>query len=370
MTPHAGSDRGFYFIPEIGDEVVVAFTDGDPERPVILGSLWNGVDKAPTEEFWGGEYAKNDVKRIVTKSGHRIQIVDKEGKESISIATPNHLRISLIEKTDETNRSMITLHSDNGDIFLSAPSGRIHFHSKYFSREVGDGGKVEKARSLPMFDRAAAQQHSVLPKPPGSPPAVAAPIERSSFDVFRSAEPVVLRMCTVKEMKSKLLSCDAGTGQWTKATKAIGKEPVIQVAPVKDFEAATDPLTGTITVAPTPDCCGATSSLFFELDNVRNIPEFIKVDGKAAKGELGREEYVKLNEKIEYEGVIRLRDTFPKCKESWGCGPRATSGYESVSDDFDAYYEQVVERHKNHYRNHWDKFYKAAYEAEQKKASR
>jgi uncharacterized protein involved in type VI secretion and phage assembly len=137
MTPHAGADRGFYFLPEVGDEVVVAFGDGDPERPCVIGSIWNGVDAAPTEEFWGGEYEKDDVKRIVTKSGHRIQIVDKEGKESIAIATPKYLKITLIEKTDETGRSAIHLCSENGDILLSAPNGRIHFRSKYFSREVG-----------------------------------------------------------------------------------------------------------------------------------------------------------------------------------------------------------------------------------------
>jgi type VI secretion system secreted protein VgrG len=137
MTPHAGADRGFFFMPEVGDEVVVAFGDGDPERPCVIGSIWNGVDSAPTEEFWGGEYKDDDVKRIVTKSGHRIQIVDKPGKESIAIATPNFLKITLIEKTDETGRSAITVCSENGDILLSAPNGRIHFRSKYFSREVG-----------------------------------------------------------------------------------------------------------------------------------------------------------------------------------------------------------------------------------------
>lgn len=140
MTPHAGADRGFMFMPEVGDEVVVLFEDGDPERPVILGCVWNGVDNAPRQEFWGGELDENDVKRIVTKSGHRLQFVDKQGKESIALATPSYLKLSMIEKTDETGRSMITLHSENGDIFLSAPNGRIHLTSKYLSREVGELG--------------------------------------------------------------------------------------------------------------------------------------------------------------------------------------------------------------------------------------
>jgi type VI secretion system secreted protein VgrG len=136
-TPHAGSDRGFMFMPEVGDEVVVGFENGDIERPVVLGCVWNGVDLAPRQEFWGGELEQNDVKRIVTKSGHRLQFVDKSGKEAIALATPNHLKLSMIEKTDETGRSMITLHSENGDIFLSAPNGRIHLLAKYVSKEVG-----------------------------------------------------------------------------------------------------------------------------------------------------------------------------------------------------------------------------------------
>ena len=137
MTPHSGAGRGQMFMPEIGDEVIVAFEDGDPERPIVIGCLWNGVDQPPREDFWGGDVEANDVKRIVTKSGHRLQMVDKAGKESIVLATPKYLKVSLIESTDETGRSMLTLHSENGDIFLSAPNGRVHVHSRYFSRDVG-----------------------------------------------------------------------------------------------------------------------------------------------------------------------------------------------------------------------------------------
>jgi type VI secretion system secreted protein VgrG len=138
LTPYAGADRGLFFRPEVGDEVLVAFEEGDPERPVILGSAWNMSDSIPNEDFWGGETHNNDVKRIVTKSGHRISFIDKQGEEAIGIATPTHAKLVLHEKAAETGRPAIVMNVDNGDLIFNAPNGRIHFHAKYWSREVGE----------------------------------------------------------------------------------------------------------------------------------------------------------------------------------------------------------------------------------------
>lgn len=150
--PSAGGGRGIMFMPEIGDEVLVAFEHGDPERPYIIGALWNAVDSAPRQGFWDSEgmqaaggngtqvaadMARNDIKRIVTKSGNRIQLVDVGGKESIVISTPGGQTIQLIDSCPETGgRKMLCLNSP-GDIFLNAPDGRVHIRSKYFSRETG-----------------------------------------------------------------------------------------------------------------------------------------------------------------------------------------------------------------------------------------
>lgn len=139
VTPHGGKDRGMMFMPEIGDEVLVMFEHGDPERPYVAGSLWNGSDHAPRNGFWGDDVADNDVKRIVTKSGHRIQMSDNPGREAITIATPRLLRLGLYEKAAETGRSMIVAHSE-GDIFVSAPNGRIHARGRFVSRETGTSG--------------------------------------------------------------------------------------------------------------------------------------------------------------------------------------------------------------------------------------
>jgi type VI secretion system secreted protein VgrG len=135
-SPHAGPDCGFMFMPEVGDEVAVAFEDGDPERPVILGSLWNGVQQAPRFDFYGNDIAPNNVKRILTKAGNRLQIVDEPGNETIVLATPNHSSITLSETLQGTKRTNIAIESD-GDITLSAPNGRVHIIAKIYTREVG-----------------------------------------------------------------------------------------------------------------------------------------------------------------------------------------------------------------------------------------
>lgn len=136
-SPHAGPDRGFMFLPEVGDEVAVAFEDGDPERPVILGSVWNGVQNAPREDFYGADIPANDVKRLLTKSGNRMQMVDTSGKEAVMLATPNSTSLKMTESYAATNgRPMIVLET-TGDIVLSAPTGRVHIQSAFFSREIG-----------------------------------------------------------------------------------------------------------------------------------------------------------------------------------------------------------------------------------------
>jgi type VI secretion system secreted protein VgrG len=136
-SPHAGPDRGFMFMPEVGDEVAVAFEDGDPERPVIIGSLWNGVQTQPRSEFRGGDIANNDVKRIITKSGNRLQMSDKNGFETITLATPNNNVIKLTEQANNTGRTNITIESKTGDIVLHAPNGRVHIESKFYSKDIG-----------------------------------------------------------------------------------------------------------------------------------------------------------------------------------------------------------------------------------------
>ncbi len=45
VQPAAGAGRGFYWLPEVSDEVLVAFERGEAHRPYVVGALWNGKDK-------------------------------------------------------------------------------------------------------------------------------------------------------------------------------------------------------------------------------------------------------------------------------------------------------------------------------------
>ena len=82
MTPDAGSsdkvntNRGFVFIPEVDDKVLVGFRNGDPNRPYVMGSLFNGSTAAG-----GGE--SNKIKSITTRSGSSLQLDDSNGSVTL-----------------------------------------------------------------------------------------------------------------------------------------------------------------------------------------------------------------------------------------------------------------------------------------------
>jgi len=83
MTPHAGSERGWYCLPEIGDEVLVGYEQGSPDIPVVLGALYNKDDAPPGDAV----DADNNVKMFMTKSGNRIVFTDTDGSEEVQIIT-------------------------------------------------------------------------------------------------------------------------------------------------------------------------------------------------------------------------------------------------------------------------------------------
>ena len=70
--PMAGTERGLVLIPEIGDEVLVAFEREDLRFPCVLGSVWNGKDKPPFNNNDG----KNDKRGLVSRKKHHLMFDD------------------------------------------------------------------------------------------------------------------------------------------------------------------------------------------------------------------------------------------------------------------------------------------------------
>lgn len=84
-APMAGQDRGFYFLPEVNDEVLLAFEHGHVQRPYVLGVLWNGQDTPPkpsSEVVSGGRVVQRIIK---SRAGHTIILDDTDGGGGITI---------------------------------------------------------------------------------------------------------------------------------------------------------------------------------------------------------------------------------------------------------------------------------------------
>lgn len=108
-TLMGGKDRGSFFIPDPEDEVLVAFEDGDPRRPYVLGGLWNGRD-APPETMDGA--GKNYKKVLASRNGVKITLDDTDGQETLLLETPDGPTITLkkgpasIEIDDSSGNSL------------------------------------------------------------------------------------------------------------------------------------------------------------------------------------------------------------------------------------------------------------------------
>ena len=139
LTPMAGNDRGMYFLPEVDDEVLVAFEQGDMNVPYILGALWNGKDKPPAKNDDG----KNNQRMIKSRSGHQIILDDTKGEEQIIIqdktgknqividSKENNMNIQVEKDLTIETKGKIILKSSDDDVSIECNNLSIKVNKNY-----------------------------------------------------------------------------------------------------------------------------------------------------------------------------------------------------------------------------------------------
>jgi uncharacterized protein involved in type VI secretion and phage assembly len=135
----AGKERGTFYLPEVGDEVLVAFEHGDLAYPYVLGALWNGKD-APPETNADGD---NNKRLIKSRSGLVILLDDTSGSEKIEIADKDGKNKVVVEMSGKK----ITI-SSNGDIEINASQGAVNISGQTVKINSSDKMEVKATGTL------------------------------------------------------------------------------------------------------------------------------------------------------------------------------------------------------------------------------
>lgn len=114
-TPMAGDGRGVYLLPEVGDQVLVAFEHGDPRSPFVVGALWSENERPPERN----EDGRNNRRTIRSRSGHLIRLDDTEGAEKVEIVDSTGNSVVL----DAAGRR-ITVEAE-GDVTIRSTGGTL-----------------------------------------------------------------------------------------------------------------------------------------------------------------------------------------------------------------------------------------------------
>ena len=137
----AGKNRGAYFLPEVDDEVLVAFEHGQVDHPYVVGSLWNGKDNAPESNADG----ENNHRTLRSRSGHVLRFNDKSGNETIEIIDKTGNNKVVI---DSANNS-ITIEAKS-DITIKSATGKLTMQANGIEMKSQMGVTVEAAQNMDL----------------------------------------------------------------------------------------------------------------------------------------------------------------------------------------------------------------------------
>jgi len=141
VQPAAGAGRGFYWLPHVNDEVLIAFERGEAQCPYVVGSLWNGKDK-PMKDAITDE---NTTHMIQTKSGHQIAFSDKAGEELILIGDKSGKRTV----TFDVKSKKFFIEAAEGDVVITAEK-KIVFECADLEVKVSKNAQVKTGANFDL----------------------------------------------------------------------------------------------------------------------------------------------------------------------------------------------------------------------------
>jgi len=117
----ASKNRGWFFIPEIDDEVLVLFEHGDLDHPLVIGALYNGKDKPPDNNQDG----KNDRRVIKSRQGSRVLFDDGDSPKVVIEDGAGKARITI-----DSQNNKIIIESLQGDVCFQSPQGEMKINAQ------------------------------------------------------------------------------------------------------------------------------------------------------------------------------------------------------------------------------------------------
>jgi len=133
----AGKNRGWFFIPEVDDEVLCLFEHGELERPLVVGALWNGKDKAPDKNPGGNprRIIKSREGSKITFDDDKMQLIVEDGKGVGKI-------------TIDANANKITIEAIKGDVCFQAPKGEMKIVAKSASFKASSNVEIHAGSAM------------------------------------------------------------------------------------------------------------------------------------------------------------------------------------------------------------------------------
>lgn len=149
-TMMGGNSMGTFFLPDVNDEVLVVFREGDIREPYVIGALWNSKEKPPETN----EDGKNNKKIIKSRKGHTVTIDDDDQGGGIELKTEGGAVVNMANKdkkiTVETGgtkaefdgNSNVIKVTGNSKVEISAGSSKVVIDGQGNSVEISSSAKV------------------------------------------------------------------------------------------------------------------------------------------------------------------------------------------------------------------------------------